>query len=171
MSTAVPRVYWYCSSILAVYPVSYSVRNELFVHIVQFFSSGRRSFLLLSAAGHAGARVCTRFKFGPRTRSVVRALGVQSREIWRATTVSPSDEPSPIRLMETHDFLQKGRMLQYFWVCCIYIRSSCTTRVRPILLTISLYSSHGARSILPAFVCLAALEAHSFVARLVCWAC
>ena len=42
----------------------------LFLHTGNLFSSGRRSFFALSAAGHM---------FGPRPGFVARALGVQSR--------------------------------------------------------------------------------------------
>ena len=53
----------------------------LFLHIVKLCSSGRGSFLALSAAGRAGGPR-PRYKFGPRLGFVVRALGVQSRAIW-----------------------------------------------------------------------------------------
>ena len=77
----------------------------LFFGIRKLFSSGRGSILALSAAGHATEPACTpRCKCGSRPGSVARALGVQSREIWQATTGSLSAElyESRARQWKTH---------------------------------------------------------------------
>ena len=75
------------------------VPNSIFLHIAELFSAGCGSFLVLSAAGHAG---------GPRVRTArvwapaeARALGVQSREKWRVTTGSVSNNLEPTRPIET----------------------------------------------------------------------
>ena len=56
----------------------YGYKIDFFSTWVIYFSSGRGSFLVLSATRHAGAP--TWLTFGPRPRSMARALGVQSRE-------------------------------------------------------------------------------------------
>ena len=69
--------------------------STFFLHIGQLFSSGRGSFLALSAAGDEGARVYSRRKLGPRPGSVARALGIQSRAKWQLITGSLSSEAEP----------------------------------------------------------------------------
>ena len=49
-----------------------------FVTLRHFFSSGRGSFLVLSAPWPAGSRPDSMRKFGPQPRFVARALGVES---------------------------------------------------------------------------------------------
>ena len=77
-------------------------QNALILHGDRFFSD-RRPFLPLSAAGHAGGRVYTRCKFGPRPGSVARALGVQSRGIWQVPTGSHFASSSPAGQWKPHN--------------------------------------------------------------------
>ena len=65
-----------------------------FVNNSTLFSGARGSFLALSAAGHAGGGgVCTlRRRCGSRLGSVVRALGVQSCDIWQVIAGLLSDQ-------------------------------------------------------------------------------
>ena len=53
--------------------------------------------------GTQTVHVYNRRKFGPRPRSVARSLGVQSRENWRVTTGSVSDDLEPTTPIETRN--------------------------------------------------------------------
>ena len=93
-----------------LYNTVYVYQLYLFLQICMPHSAGRGSFFALSAAGHAGGRVYTRRKSGPRSSSVARALGVQSCAIWQVITGSLSEcsllcraaRTSPGRLATSH---------------------------------------------------------------------
>ena len=71
------------------------VPNALFRDIGNLFSSGRGSFLALSAAGHAGGAACTpRRKCGSRPGSAARALGVKNCAFRQVITGSLFTSPS-----------------------------------------------------------------------------
>ena len=59
------------------------VKNEVFCASPSFSLPAAGLFSCSRPRGTQGARVYTRLRFGPRPRSVARALGVQSREIWQ----------------------------------------------------------------------------------------
>ena len=87
------------------------------------FYAHRQPFLfrpwVRSRALGCGARrrpACTpRCKFGSRPGSVVRALGVQCREIWQATTGSffptSSSQPGPCKPQERHMYFFTSLLL------------------------------------------------------------
>ena len=76
-----------------------------FGHLPAFLRR-RRSFLALSAAGHAGGAACIlRCKCRCRPGSVARALGVQSHEIVIAGLLSDQLEPTA--------FMQNSKMSFY----------------------------------------------------------
>ena len=74
--------------------------------------------------GTQEARVNTGCKRGPWSRSVARALGVQSREIWQITTGSLSDHLEPTRPMQTRKTKAQfpPQVIFSFFVsgCCCY---------------------------------------------------
>ena len=93
----------------------YEIRFVL--HNSNLCSSGRGSFLDLSAAGHAGAPSCTpRRMGGPRPGSVARALGIQSRAGWQVIARSRSASPKLTRILESHIFKFFCRSLLR---CCV----------------------------------------------------
>ena len=148
----------------------YAVLCYYLVSIKCFFFPEYKIFLLrpriFSHALGGGAR---RGAAGTLRRKAWGPAGLRGASCGRSKSRDPASNHGiafrPARAKQAHgkptNFYRGGR------VCCICICRSCTTPARPIVPTVSLYSSHGARPILPASVCLAALEAHSFVVSLV----
>ena len=146
-----------CTLGIYIYITMYWYKIVFFSRNLFFFSFGGGSFHALSAAGHAGgAHVHDGASVG-LARAPWRVLwAFKSRAIRQVITGSLS------KAKQAHGkpifFYRRGQSPLSLYLQQLY--GSGRGRCSPL----SLYhSSHGARPILPASVCLAALEAHSFV--------